>query len=186
MYTFPSIHRPCNSYKSLVKLSLTYRPRPVRNSPKICWIGIIMVKTSRSSWKCLIPRSLARTRGRREERKVQCRHVTQCLFGQVRFKHNLLTGQNWLNGSLLSFAKSLRSCSKQIGHFPFLQPTKPPPMVRLRLLSTFLMISLQHPTNRILQVLSWFDISMDLWVSDFWKTNGLLTADEIDNSVSVF
>lgn len=89
---FHWFHRPCNSYKSVVKLSLTYRPRPVRNPPKICWIGIMMVKTSRSSWKFLIPRSLARTRGRREERKGQCRHVTQCLFGQVRFKHNLLTG----------------------------------------------------------------------------------------------
>ena len=68
-------------------------------------------------------------------------------------------------------------------------------MVQFRLLSTLLIISLQHPTKRVLQVLSWFDYKMDLWVSDSWKPMAFdcwismqvyVTADEIDNTVSVF
>lgn len=123
---------------------------------------------SRSCRKFLIRRTFGRTRGCREEVKDgvnMC--TTQCLFGQVRFRHNLLTGKNWLKGSLLFFAKSLRSCSKQIGHFPFLQPTKSPPMVQFRPLSSFNM----QPK----ELFRFFPGLITPWISGFLilKTNGL-------------
>jgi hypothetical protein len=197
MYTFPLIHRPCNSHRSFVKLPLTYRPRPVQNSRKICWIGMIVVKTSRSSCKFLIHRSFCRTRGRRKRKEGLSTCVplnasldrsdsgTICSRDRTCWKVHCCPLQSPSEAAQNRLDTSL-SCN-QPNHHPWYTSVSS---------STFLIISLQHPTKRVLQVLSWFDYNMDLWVSEFRKPMAFdccismqqvyVTADKIDHTDSVF